>query len=257
MSDRLNGKIALVTGASQGIGKGIVDRFLAEGATVVASDINIDGAAGELQQGDSDALWMTHLDVGDSAQANATVNAIVEKFGQIDICVNNAGLIHADDFLDISEENFNKVMRVNLSGTFLVGQAAARAMVKSGVNGAIINMSSINAVLAHANQIPYVCSKGGVNQLTKAMALSLATKGVRVNAIGPGSIATEMLATITTDEAARNKVMSRTPMGRLGTVDEIASTAVFLASEDASYVTGQTIYVDGGRLPLAYTVPVN
>jgi glucose 1-dehydrogenase len=138
---------------------------------------------------------------------------------------------------------------------FLVGQAAARAMVAQG-KGAIVNMSSTNAVVAIPNQVPYATSKGGVNQLTKVMALALADKGVRVNAIGPGSILTDLLKTVMQDEAARRKILSRTPMGRCGEPSEIAKVALFLASDDASYLTGQTIYPDGGRLALNYTVPV-
>jgi NAD(P)-dependent dehydrogenase (short-subunit alcohol dehydrogenase family) len=128
-------------------------------------------------------------------------------------------------------------------------------MVKQG-KGAIVNMSSTNAVVAIPNQVPYATSKGGVNQLTKVMALALADKGVRVNAIGPGSILTDLLKTVMSDEAARQKILSRTPMGRCGEPAEIAKVALFLASDEASYLTGQTIYPDGGRLALNYTVPV-
>jgi NAD(P)-dependent dehydrogenase (short-subunit alcohol dehydrogenase family) len=138
---------------------------------------------------------------------------------------------------------------------FLVGQAAARAMVAQG-KGAIVNMSSTNAVVAIPNQVPYATSKGGVNQLTKVMALALADKGVRVNAIGPGSILTELLQAVMSDAAARRKILSRTPMGRCGEPQEVAKVALFLASDEASYITGQTIYPDGGRLALNYTVPV-
>jgi NAD(P)-dependent dehydrogenase (short-subunit alcohol dehydrogenase family) len=138
---------------------------------------------------------------------------------------------------------------------FLVGQAAARAMVAQG-KGAIVNMSSTNAVVAIPNQVPYATSKGGVNQLTKVMALALADKGVRVNAIGPGSILTDLLRVVMSDEAARRKILSRTPMGRCGEPSEVAKVALFLASDDASYLTGQCIYPDGGRLALNYTVPV-
>ena len=149
---------------------------------------------------------------------------------------------------------------MNLKGSFLTGQAVARQMVErvkaGGPAGSIVNMSSINAVLAIASQVPYSISKGGVSQLTKAMALSLAPHGIRVNAIGPGSIRTDMLASVNFDPAARDRILSRTPLGRIGDPSEIAAIAVFLASDEASYITGQTIYADGGRLPLNYTVPV-
>jgi glucose 1-dehydrogenase len=127
---------------------------------------------------------------------------------------------------------------------------------EGGAPGAIVNMSSVNAVFAIANQVPYSISKGGINQLTKVMALALAPHGIRVNAIGPGSIATDMLGSVMDDAEARKRILSRTPLGRIGEPSEIASIAAFLVSDDASYITGQTIYADGGRLPLNYTVPV-
>jgi NAD(P)-dependent dehydrogenase (short-subunit alcohol dehydrogenase family) len=152
------------------------------------------------------------------------------------------------------------VLRVNLKGAFLVGQAAARRMVaqvKAGKGaGTIINMSSINAVVAIANHTPYCVSKGGIDQLTKVMALALAPHGIRVNAIGPGSIMTDILKAVATDKEAKRRILARTPLARIGAPDEIASIAVFLASPEASYITGETIYADGGRLALNYTVPV-
>ncbi len=180
--------------------------------------------------------------------------------GDIDVLINNAGIVHSAEFLDLAEADFDKVLRVNLKGSFLVGQAVAKRMVeqvKAGkAPGAIVNMSSVNARLAIINQIPYCVSKGGVSQLTNVMALGLSEHGIRVNAIGPGSIATEMLASVNTDKAARHRLFSRTPLRRLGDPDEIAKVAVFLASDASSYITGQTIYADGGRLGLNYTVPV-
>lgn len=253
-AQNLTGKTALITGGSQGIGKGIVDRFLREGATVISSDIAFPGQAGDLIQKAGSTLYETHCDVGDESDVKAMVDAISDQVGSIDILVSNAGIVHKEDFLDLDIADFDKVLRVNLRGVFLVGQAVARHMVARGVKGSIINMSSINAVLSHPNLVGYVVSKAGVNQLTKSMALSLATKNVRVNGIGPGSINTEMFAAVMGDPSAKAKIMSRTPMGRPGEVDEIASAAIFLASEESSYMTGQTIYVDGGRLPLAYTV---
>ena len=162
--------------------------------------------------------------------------------------------------LDLTEADFDRVLRVNLKGAFLVGQAAARRMVaqvKAGKQpGSIINISSINAVVAIANHTPYCVSKGGIDQLTKVMALSLAPYGIRVNAIGPGSILTDILKAVATDKEAKRRILARTPLGRIGEPDEIAGVALFLASDDAAYVTGQTVYADGGRLGLNYTVAV-
>src|SRR5262249_17444635 len=153
-----------------------------------------------------------------------------------------------------AESDFDRVLRVNLKGAFLAGQAAARQMVtqvKAGEPaGAIINLSSINAVVAIANQVPYCVSKGGIDQLPKGMAPPLAPYGIPANAIGPGSIMTDILKGVATDAEARRRILSRTPLGRIGTPEEVASIAAFLASDDASYVTGQTVYCDGGRLGL-------
>ena len=250
---RLREKVAIVTGAARGIGLAIAQAFTAEGARVVLADISeqpgIEVAAG------LDGAEYINCDVGDGGQARDLVARTVDEHGRVDVCVNNAGIIRAGDVLEVSEEDFDAVLRVNLKGAFLVGQAAARAMVKRD-GGSIINMSSVNAVMTIPNQLPYTVSKGGLNQLTRIMAVSLAAKKVRVNAIGPGSILTPMLRTVMTDESARRMILSRTPVGRCGEASEIAQIAVFLASDESSYITGQCIYADGGRLALNYVVPV-
>jgi NAD(P)-dependent dehydrogenase (short-subunit alcohol dehydrogenase family) len=247
----------IVTGGAGGIGRACAELFASEGGSVVIADIDVAGgeatAEAIIDAGGKAAFIRT--DVGDAASAADLIDRTIQQSGPLHILVNNAGVIKAADFLEISEADFDSVMRVNLKGAFLVGQAAARAMVKSG-KGAIVNMSSANAVLAIPNQIPYVVSKGAMNQLTNVMALALADKGVRVNAVGPGSIMTDMLKTIMTDEAARQKILSRTPLGRCGEPEEMARVVAFLASDDASYITGQCVYADGGRLGLNYTVPV-
>jgi glucose 1-dehydrogenase len=257
---KLKDKVAIVTGAAHGIGLAIAERYIAEGARVVIADV--DKAAGEAAAraiGGNARFIAT--DVGDAQNAEHVVAESCRSFGTLDILVNNAGIIHGADFLDLAEADFDRVLRVNLKGAFLVGQAAARRMVaqvKAGEpSGSIINMSSINAQVAIPNHTPYCVSKGGVDQLTKVMALSLAPYGIRVNAIGPGSIMTDILKAVATDQEAKRRILARTPLGRIGEPDEIAAIAVFLASADASYITGETIYADGGRLALNYTVPVS
>jgi NAD(P)-dependent dehydrogenase (short-subunit alcohol dehydrogenase family) len=190
--------------------------------------------------------------------AKDIVAKAVEHFGSLDIVVNNAGIIHTADFVDFPEDAFDRVQRVNLKSPFLIGQAAARVMIERGIQGSIINMSSINAELAIPNSVAYAVSKGGIKQLTAVMAVGLVRHGIRVNAIGPGTIATDLvLNSVMSSPAQRHTVLSRTPMGRCGEASEVASVASFLASDDASYIIGQTIYPDGGRLILNYTVPVN
>lgn len=255
---RLKDKVAVVTGAARGIGLACAKAFAAEGAKVVLSDIEVaagETAVEELQAGGVDALFIA-CDVGEKAQVDALIQSSVAAFGRLDCVVANAGIVHACDFLELAEEDFDRVIRINLKGVFLTGQAAARQMVAQGEGGTIINMSSVNAVMAIPSITPYVVAKGGVNQLTKVMSVALADKGIRVNAIGPGSIATELAAAVLADPEKRRGALCRTPMGRFGEPEEIGKVAVFLASGDSSYITGQTIYPDGGRMALNYTVPV-
>mgnify|MGYP000499944223 CR=1 FL=1 len=201
------------------------------------------------------ALYV-HCDVGDRTQVDALVAAAVAAHGGIDILVNNAGIFKAADFLDVTEADFDAVLRVNLKGAFLVGQAVARVMARAG-KGSIVNMSSVNGTLAIPTIASYNVSKGGINQLTRVMALSLADKGVRVNAVAPGTIATELAAkAVLTSDNAKQRILGRTPMKRLGEPREIADAVAYLASDAASYVTGEILVVDGGRMALNYTVPV-
>jgi NAD(P)-dependent dehydrogenase (short-subunit alcohol dehydrogenase family) len=266
MRMKLGQRVAVVTGAAQGIGAACARAFAAEGAHVVVSDVNELGGVAlvrDIAAGGGTAIFC-RADVGDKGDAERLVAHAAEHFGRLDVLVNNAGIVHAAEFVDLAEEDFDRVLRVNLKGSFLCAQAAVRQMLAQppragaaaeGGRGVVINMSSVNAVLAIANQVPYTVSKGAVNQLTKVMAIGLASRGIRVVGIGPGSIATELLKTaVLTNEAAKARILSRTPMGRLGEPEEIARIAVFLASDDASYLTGTTLYPDGGRLALNYLV---
>ncbi len=251
---KLAGKTAIVTGASQGIGLACAQRLIADGANVMLTDVKAEGQACADALGPQARFFKA--DVSMSGEVNAMLAATLAAFGQVEILVNNAGVTHAAEFLDLQEEDFDRVLRINLKSMFLCGQAVAREMVKRQT-GSIINMSSVNAELAIPNQVPYVVSKGGINQLTKVMALNLASHGIRVNGVGPGTILTELAKqAVLSSEQARHTILSRTPMGRCGEPEEVASIVSFLASDDASYMTGQTMYVDGGRLALNYTVPV-
>ena len=249
----LQGRVALVTGGSQGIGEACVRRFAQDGAHVVIADMA--DAPGEKLASELGALYV-HCDVGDKAQVDALVAATLKRHGHIDILVNNAGIFKASDFLEVTEADFDAVLRVNLKGSFLVGQAVAREMAKVG-KGSIVNMSSVNGTLTIPTIASYNVSKGGINQLTRVMALALADRGIRVNAVAPGTIATELAAkAVLTSDDAKARILGRTPMKRLGEPHEIADAVAYLASDAASYVTGEILVVDGGRMTLNYTVPV-
>ncbi len=249
----LQGRVAIVTGGSQGIGEACVRRFAQDGAHVVIADMA--DAPGAKLAGELGALYV-HCDVGDKAQVDALVAATLKRHGRIDILVNNAGIFKASDFLEVSEADFDAVLRVNLKGSFLVGQAVAREMAKVG-KGSIVNMSSVNGTLTIPTIASYNVSKGGINQLTRVMALALADRGIRVNAVAPGTIATELAAkAVLTSDDAKARILGRTPMKRLGEPHEIADAVAYLASDAASYVTGEILVVDGGRMTLNYTVPV-
>ena len=242
----------MVTGGAQGIGEACAKRFASEGSKVVIADI-ADG------QTLAESLGATYrrCDVGLKADVDALVDAVLKQHGRIDVLVNNAGIVKTTEFLDITEADFDEVLRVNLKGSFLMAQAVARAMVQNSTRGTVINMSSVNGVLAIPNIASYNISKGGINQLTRVMALALADHGIRVNAVAPGTIATELAArAVLTSDAAKAKILGRTPLKRLGKPSEVADVVAWLASDAASYVTGEIVTVDGGRMALNYTVPV-
>lgn len=250
MTDR---PIALVTGAARGIGFACAEALTEDGFLCVLADIDEAGtqeAAAKIGQG---AVGMG-CDVGDAKAVHALFDRIEAEHGTVSALVNNAGIALPKDFLDYEIADFERVIAVNLTGAFVATQRAARAMVEKGIEGAIVNMASINAVVSIPAIPAYCASKGGINQLTRSASLALAPHNIRVNAVGPGSIDTEMMAGVNANPDAMARVLSRTPLGRVGTPREIADVVAFLVSKKASYITGETIYVDGGRLGLNYTV---
>ena len=256
-------KVAVITGASGGIGYACAERFVKEGAKVVLSDVadeQGEAAAQSLRDNGGDAIY-THCDVSNKSEVEAMFDLADQHYGRIDTAIANAGIVHTADILELEESDFDRVISINLKGVFLTGQVAAQRMIKQAVDeegskGTIINMSSLNGLLAIPAIAPYVIAKGGVNQWTKCLGIRMASENVRVNGIGPGSIATEMFLKIADDPQKMRQVMSRTPMQRAGDPDEVAKLAVFLASDYSSYITGETIYIDGGRQGLNYVVPV-
>jgi NAD(P)-dependent dehydrogenase (short-subunit alcohol dehydrogenase family) len=260
----LAGKVAIVTGAAQGIGRACAVRLAREGAKVAVCDVNAEGG-GEVARtiaADGGRAVFVPCNVAQAADVRAALAATLSAYGRLDVLVNNAGVLDDAPFLELGVDELDRVLGVNLRGAFLMAQAAARQMVKQGraapdgPAGAIVNMSSINEKFGLPDHVAYSISKGGISQLTKAMAVALAPHGIRVNAVGPGTIDTPILAGVIKDKAFRTKVLSRTPLGRFGRPEEIAAVVAWLASDEASYVTGTTIFADGGRLPLNYVVPV-
>lgn len=252
-------KTAIVTGAASGIGLACAQRFARDGAQVVLADVDVlrGQAAADALNAQGHAAMFIATDVTERSAIAALVARTIAAFGGLDIMLSNAGIAEPVPFLDITDAQYERTLAINLRSAFIGGQIAARQMVAQGRGGVIINMSSVNALLAIPGLVAYAISKGGINQLTKVMAMELAPFGIRVNAIGPGTILTELAKkAVLGNEEARRKVLSRTPLGRGGEPEEVAGVAAFLAGPDSSYITGQTIYPDGGRLALNYTVAV-
>jgi len=256
---KLKGKVAIVAGGTKGIGLGIAIEFAREGASVVIGGRNSEtGAAGvrQVAQAGGEALFVK-CDVADMADLDAIVEKAVERFGRLDIYVANAGINDPDKthFLDITPDQYDRIMGVNLKGMFFGGQKAAQQMIRQGQGGVIINMSSVMAHLALDAQVVYTVSKGGIQQLTKVQAVALAPHGIKVNAMAPGPIETELMRRVGSDRELMDTILSRTPQGRIGTPEECGRLAVFLASDDSNFIFGQSIYIDGGRGFQAFPTP--
>ncbi len=251
---RLSNRRYLVTGAARGLGLAIAQRLVAEGARVMLADVLPEGEDRAAELGES--AGFVCCDVSSRVQIAAAIDATVARLGGIDGLVNNAGVAPRGDIFTETPDQFDRVIATNLTAAFHATQLAVPHLVASG-GGVIVNMSSVNALLTIPSLLAYNVAKGGLNQLTRNTAVALAPHNIRVVGIGPGTILTELAKNaVMADDAARRQILSRTPMGRAGEPAEIAAIAAFLLSDDASYITGETLYADGGRLGLNYTVPV-
>ncbi|MFA6513988.1 MAG: SDR family NAD(P)-dependent oxidoreductase [Patescibacteria group bacterium] len=240
---RLENKIAIITGAASGLGKATADLFITEGAKVVYSDIY--EAPTDLKIDAEKAIYVK-CDVSKREEVAALIKATLDKFGSLDIMVNNAGVGTVGSILDVSDETWNKTIGVNLSGTFYGSQLAAQIMKEKRIKGSIINLSSILGTVGLPGTVSYCASKGGVVQLTNAAALDLAAYGIRVNAIAPGFIVTNMTKDMLTNDSFNKMVKTNTPLGYVGEPNDIAYAALYLASDESKYVTGTVLHVDGG-----------
>lgn len=244
---RLAGKAAIVTGAAQGIGKAIATRLVTDGAVVTILDVNAEtgrSTMAELNADDGKRAHFVPCDVAQREDVKRAVAAAADAMGGIDLLVNNAGIGRRAPFLELTDAAWNAVLGVNLTGAFMVAQEVCRKMAQAG-GGSVVHMGSAAAQMAHSEQAAYAVSKAGLEALTRAMAFELAAAGIRVNAIAPGTIGTEFLQGMLTLEA-RAERERRIPAGRLGTPEEVAGVVSFLLSDDARYVTGAIIPIDGG-----------
>ncbi|ASP23490.1 3-oxoacyl-ACP reductase (plasmid) [Antarctobacter heliothermus] len=257
---RFKEKTAVITGGARSIGRACAERFAEEGANVAILDVLTDrgeDTAREIAETHGVICRLYTCDVGTKAEVDATLDRVITDFGGIDVLFSNAGITRRADFLELTEEDFDDVIRINLKSIYLVGQKVARHMVETGRTGTIINMSSSSVRMTMPTIASYAASKGGISALTNAMALSLAKHGIRVNAVGPGTIQTELNRdNLLKDVEKRKEILSRIPLMRFGAGRDVANVVAFLASEDAGYMTGETVYIDGGRSGLNYTLPV-
>ncbi|MFA7173286.1 MAG: 3-oxoacyl-[acyl-carrier-protein] reductase [Kiritimatiellia bacterium] len=241
------GKVAVVTGAARGIGRAIAEDLAGRGADVVVCDLQKEWLAESVAaiEAKGRKSLAVAVDVGDSDAVNTCIKEVMEKFGRIDIMVNNAGITKDTLLIRMSDQDWDDVMRVNLKGTFLFSRAVARPMMKQR-SGTIVNIASIIGLIGNAGQANYAASKAGVIALTKSTAKELASRGVRANAIAPGFISSKMTDALSQD--VRDQMLANIPMARFGEPEDIAKAVAFLASDEASYVTGQCLSVNGGMV---------
>jgi NAD(P)-dependent dehydrogenase (short-subunit alcohol dehydrogenase family) len=248
MTQRLGGKIAIVTGGLSGIGAAVAAKMVEEGATVIAADL-----AAEATTLGGESCSPLRVDVADPDSVGVLVDQVMRRHGRLDCLVNSAGIGADTPFLETTLESFDRIMAINLRGTFIVGQAAARAM-RAGGGGSIVNIASVSGMVGNLGRSAYGASKGGVVTLSRVMAVDLAAMGIRVNVIAPGPVETPLVARVHTPRI-RGEWVSRVPMHRYGRPEEMAGAAVFLCSDEASYVTGHVLAVDGGFLGAGLPMP--
>jgi NAD(P)-dependent dehydrogenase (short-subunit alcohol dehydrogenase family) len=244
---RFDGQVAVVTGAGSGIGAAAADRFAAEGARVVYADRDT-GRLGRITA--SDSVLPVAADVADPGSVEQLVAATLDRFGRVDVVVSNAGIWRGSPFLDVTDEEWDEVLGVNLKGTFLVCRGFARAMAAAGTGGSIVVTASTNSFLAEPDSAPYNTSKGGVVMLVKSMAVDLAQARIRVNAVAPGTIRTNINADVQSLPDGGSPLYAFPPARRWGDPVDLAGPIAFLASPDADYITGSVLVVDGGQISL-------
>ena len=248
----LKGKCGLVTGAGAGIGRAMAQGLAQAGARVAIAGRNVEklkNAAGQMEKAGLDVAFF-RADISEPEDILALTGSVVEKFGHVDFLFNNAGMIHRDPLDQFPSDKWEAMIKVNLTGPFLLSRAVARHMIDNRIKGAIVNTSSLIAVFGGVNVPAYAATKGGVTQLTKSMCNDLAKYGIRVNAIGPGWVRTEMTQALQNDPDRNKAITGRIPLGRWAEPEDLAGLAVFLASDASAYITGQVIFIDGGYLAM-------
>lgn len=245
----LKDKVAIVTGSRRGIGKAIVLALAKAGAHIVVSDINLDDCnkvVEEIKAIGKEGLAVK-TDVSNNEDIKQMVESTIKRFGRVDILVNNAGIYMQKSLTDVTEQDFDRILAINLKGVFLCSKAVVPEMIKQG-KGKIINITSIAGQVGFANSSAYCASKGAIINITRELALELAQYKINVNAIGPGVIETAMTKDLLKDKAIKESILANIPLGRIGKPEDIANAALFLASDNSDYITGITLFVDGGWL---------